>query len=301
MECQLERMAVHYDVYGEGRPLLVLPGWSASAHFTAHVMEPLFQGRDGWRRIYVDPPGHGRTEGPEWLEDMDGVLDALAQFVDAVMPDEDYAVAGWSAGAYLARGLVYRQAERIDGLMMTAPLIFPDDAARDIPPHTVVVEEPGLITGEEPEDLEGLMAYVVVRTRAYFEEFLAYPGPPEGEDGDPAFQERIRQDPAKYSCSFDVDALNAPFDKPTLIVAGRQDNVVGYRDAWKILENYPRATFVVFDRAGHFMEEKGDLNRALVQEWLDRVEEMGRQESARVRAGSTRPGERLQASVIEKT
>ena len=272
MECELEGITLHYDVYGEGRPLMLLPGWTASAHFTAYFLEPLFEGRPGWRRIYVDPPGHGRTEGPEWIEDMDGVLEVLTQFVDAVLPDEKYAVAGWSAGAYLARGLLHHRRERIEGLFMAAPLIFSDDAAREVPPLTVVVEEPGLITGEEPEDLEGFMAFLPVRTRAFVEHFLAYPG--EMEEGDTEFQQRIRQDPAKYSYSFDVDDLGEPFPEPTLIVAGRQDNVVGYRDAWKILENFPRATFVVFDRGGHFMEEKDVLNRALVQEWLDRVEEV---------------------------
>lgn len=272
MECKLEGITVHYDVFGKGRPLLVLPGWTASAHFTAYFMEPLFEGLEGWRRIYVDPPGHGRTEGPEWIEDMDGVLEVLAQVAEAVMPDEDYVVAGWSAGAYLARGLLHHHRERIEGLFMAAPVIFPDDADRDVPPLTVVVEEPGLVTGEEPEDLEGFMAYLPVRTRAFIEHFLAYPG--EAEEGDTEFQQRIRQDAANYSCSFDVDAIGEPFEKPTLIIAGRQDNVVGYRDAWKILENFPRATFVVFDRAGHFLEEKTDLNRALVREWLDRVEEL---------------------------
>jgi hypothetical protein len=49
---------------------------------------------------------------------------------------------------------------------------------------------------------------------------------------------------------------------------------VGYRDAWGILENYPRGTFVSLDPAGHFLEiEQQDLFRVLVSEWLDRVEE----------------------------
>jgi hypothetical protein len=40
------------------------------------------------------------------------------------------------------------------------------------------------------------------------------------------------------------------------------------------LENYPRGTFVVLDRAGHGLGvEQEDLFRALVGEWLDRVEE----------------------------
>jgi pimeloyl-ACP methyl ester carboxylesterase len=54
----------------------------------------------------------------------------------------------------------------------------------------------------------------------------------------------------------------------------RQDSVVGYRDAWAILENYPRGTFAVLDRAGHFLAaEQEDLFHALAGEWLDRVEE----------------------------
>ena len=75
--------------------------------------------------------------------------------------------------------------------------------------------------------------------------------------------------------SFDLEALTNPFEKPTLILTGRQDTHVGYRDAWNILEKYPRATFVVLDCAGHALgvEQEG-LFRALIHEWLDRVEEV---------------------------
>jgi pimeloyl-ACP methyl ester carboxylesterase len=71
-----------------------------------------------------------------------------------------------------------------------------------------------------------------------------------------------------------VDAASPPFDKPTLILTGRQDSSVGYRDAWQILENYPRGTFAVLDRAGHNLQiEQETLFNALINEWLDRVEE----------------------------
>jgi pimeloyl-ACP methyl ester carboxylesterase len=59
-----------------------------------------------------------------------------------------------------------------------------------------------------------------------------------------------------------------------LILVGRQDAMVGYRDAWDILKNYPRGTFVMLDRAGHNRQiEQETLFNALVNEWLDRVEE----------------------------
>jgi pimeloyl-ACP methyl ester carboxylesterase len=91
--------------------------------------------------------------------------------------------------------------------------------------------------------------------------------------GDAHFLTRLQED--GYTFSFDVEeAMVDPFEKPTLIVAGRQDWIVGYRDTWQILEKYPRATFAVLDRAGHNLPiAQQRLFDALVDEWLDRVEE----------------------------
>lgn len=60
-----------------------------------------------------------------------------------------------------------------------------------------------------------------------------------------------------------------------MILTGRQDSLVGYRDAWQLLENYPRGTFAVLDRAGHNAHnEQHQLFNALLGEWLDRVQEI---------------------------
>ncbi len=79
--------------------------------------------------------------------------------------------------------------------------------------------------------------------------------------------------PSHYSFTFDVDDQLKKFEKPTLFLVGRQDTTVGYHDAWKIIESYPRATFAVLDQAGHNLNiEKPVLFNSLVNEWLDRVE-----------------------------
>lgn len=57
------------------------------------------------------------------------------------------------------------------------------------------------------------------------------------------------------------------------VVARRVEPLFAERDAWDLLEHYPRATFAVLDRAGHFVNiEQETLCRALIGEWLDRVE-----------------------------
>ena len=278
MECELKDITVHYETRGEGRPIVMLHGWSVDHRWMVSGMEPLFRQRDGWKRIYPDLPGHGMTPGPDWIAGRDQELDVVLDFIDAVIPGERFALAGVSAGAYLARGVVYRRPAAIDGLLLTVPLIVADDAKRHVPAHVTVVADPALMSEVDPDEADGLFPYIVVQDRKVLD-FLRANGP-SAETGDEAYQERIKDGPGTYSFSFDVDALPEPCPAPTLIVTGRQDSLVGYRDAWEILEDYPRGTFAVLDRAGHFLEvEQEDLFHALAGEWLDRVEEY---------AGSTR-------------
>ena len=75
MECILENITIHYETYGEGKPIIFLPGWSLNTRLTAHHMEPCFHQRAGWQRIYIDPPGHGKTPGKDWITDQDKMLD----------------------------------------------------------------------------------------------------------------------------------------------------------------------------------------------------------------------------------
>lgn len=62
------------------------------------------------------------------------------------------------------------------------------------------------------------------------------------------------------------------FAAPTLIVTGRQDTCVGYRDQLALLDHYPHATFAVLDTAGHNAQiERPGAVAALVDDWLEWV------------------------------
>ena len=70
-----------------------------------------------------------------------------------------------------------------------------------------------------------------------------------------------------------VDQIERPYRQPALFVMGRQDCVVGYRDQWQFIENFPRASFMILDKAGHNLQIEQDiLFNAGVKEWLERVE-----------------------------
>ena len=273
MDCELKDTTVHYEALGEGRPIVMLHGWSVDHRHMVSDMEPLFRQRDGWKRIYLDLPGHGTTPGKDWITNQDRMLDVVLDFIDSLIPGQRFVVAGASAGAYLARGVVHHRSASIDGLLLTVPLIVADDAERHVPSPVTLAADPALVSELEPDEAEGLFQIAVVQSRKVVD-YIRANFTSGSETGDQAFQAKIREHPENYAFSFDVDALPKPFPAPTLIVAGRQDSVAGYRDAWGILENYPRGTFVVLDRSGHFLPfEQEDLFHALVGEWLDRVEE----------------------------
>ncbi len=67
MECPLDRITISYEVRGEGRPLLALHGWPLDHRAMVGAFEPIFAKRKGWKRIYPDLPGMGKTKGAEGL------------------------------------------------------------------------------------------------------------------------------------------------------------------------------------------------------------------------------------------
>jgi pimeloyl-ACP methyl ester carboxylesterase len=272
MECSLENITVHYEVFGEGRPVILLPGWGMNASLIAYDTEPYFQQREGWKRIYIDPPGHGKTPGQDWIINQDKILEVILDCIDKLTTGQRFSVIGISLGAYLARGVMRYRAEFMDGIAMLVPVIITEDEKRTVPPYNVLVEDPTINAELTPEEVDWF-AMSVVHSRKWLDSLRISPQVPEYENGDFEFLDKIRKQTENYAFSFDVDQVSEPFAGPSLIITGRQDAIAGYRDAWNILENYPRATYVVLDRAGHFLEDSNDLVHALINNWLDRVEE----------------------------
>jgi pimeloyl-ACP methyl ester carboxylesterase len=266
--CDLGKITVQYETVGEGKPIVMLHGWSLDHTEMMFEMEPHFAQRAGWKRIYLDLPGMGKTPGVDSISSDDQVLEVVGDFIDRIIPNERFVVAGTSYGAYLARGLVFRRGADIDGALLSVPLIVAEETKRNLPTRVVVFKDQAVIDKAHSETislLEELAVAYTDSTLEYVNALQAVAAPDE------KFLERLRKN---YAFSFNIDALTQPFQAPALFILGRQDHVCGYRDAWGIVENYPRATFAVLDRAGHLAwGEQLGLCSALVSEWLDRVED----------------------------
>lgn len=271
MKCDLENIEIYYEIYGKGYPILMIHGFMPDHRLMKGCMEPIFEKKDNYKRIYFDLPGMGKTTGPDWIKNSDEILEIVLEFIDKIIPDEKFIIASESYGCYLARGIILKRSDFVDGILFICPLIIPQPEKRYLPKKVrVFIKDDKFISSLNPIDVIELEESLVVQNREvwerYNDEILS-----GLKIADQNFADKIF--PANYSFSFKVDHRLKLFDKPSLFLLGRQDITVGYRDAWKIIENYPRATFAILDQAGHNLQiEKANLFNSLVIEWLERVE-----------------------------
>lgn len=215
METRAGEVAVHYVEHGAGRPVLVLHGAGVDHREPEACFEPVFDGVAGFRRIYPDLPGMGRTVAPEELRSAKDVLDTLLEFAKKVTDRTPHLLIGHSAGAHYAQAMAGRVPAQVSGLALVCPLL---PGLRDVPGHRA-----GVGSGDIGED----------RFRSYF-------------------------------------VIHSPE------MLERYERHVAPAAAVDLVDHYPHASLAVIDDAGHALpHEQPDLLRALVGEWLARVERLG--------------------------
>lgn len=155
---------------------------------------------------------------------------------------------------------------------MLCPLIVAPRTERDLDPHRLLIAERGALDGEPADEAAAFREMAVVAGRPQWAHFrTAIASAMAAAD-----LEAVARTEAAYAFVEDVDTIGDPYEGPALVIAGRQDSVVGYRDALRLVDRYARSTFAVLDVAGHsLIVERPAVVASLVADWLDRVEASG--------------------------
>jgi pimeloyl-ACP methyl ester carboxylesterase len=255
VECQIGAVAVNYVEHGAGTSVLVLHGAGVDHREAEACFEPALRARGGYRRIYPDLPGMGRTPAPPSLRSADDVLQTLLGFIDRVSGPDALLVVGHSAGAYYAQGIAAFRPNQVAGLALVCPLLA---EVRDMPEHHPVVVADDLGDDE-------FRNYFVVQTPEMLDRYQQFVAPAIPL-ADNAAMERIGR---QWELS---KPEGPPYGGAVLVIAGRQDATVGYAAATDLVEQFPRATLAVLDGAGHALpHEQPDLLAGLIGNWLGRA------------------------------
>jgi pimeloyl-ACP methyl ester carboxylesterase len=262
VRCLISGETLYYVEHGAGIPLVALHG-SGVDHREIEVALEAIVPRSGYRRVYLDLPGMGRSTA-DGLNSNDEVVRLLGAFIDRVAGGSAL-VLGHSYGAYLARGLAAHRPDVVRGLALLCPL---SERSGAVPDHHVVRQEECAYDELHPAQRPGFDEYFVVRTPETARRYRDHVVPGTMLADTAAL--------ARVFGGWAIDMGSVVFEAPVLIAAGRHDSVVGYADAARLSECYPNASLAVVDDAGHaLLHERPDVLATLISDWLYRVRPYG--------------------------
>ncbi|MGW1892272.1 alpha/beta fold hydrolase [Streptomyces sp. NPDC002004] len=258
---------LHHVEFGAGTPVVMVHGYTVD-HRLLLPLESSFAERDGWHRLYVDLPGHGRSHRISGRVTADAMASELLAFIDKTLGSEPFAIVGMSFGGQLARQVVADRGEQVLGMCLFAPVVKPS-GRRDLPERRVLNRDETLLCALTPEDREVFSGIAVH----------------QNEEGWAAFRDHVlpgirlhhRGDAAElleaYMLSETPESRFSTHEGRHLLVTGRQDHWVGWRDQLSLLDSYPRMTCVAVDGAGHNVHlDRPRLVGGLFDRWLDALE-----------------------------
>jgi pimeloyl-ACP methyl ester carboxylesterase len=256
---------IDYETRGDGRPVVLVHGLTLDRRLLIEACEPVFAAIPGWRRLYLDLPGHGASRGDPTYASADDLVQTLVDLVREVA-GPDAALVGHSYGGYLAQG-VLRDVPTLRGLFLACPITEPDHGRRALPPQRVAVTERELEFGDDQER-ETFHGEVVAQTRAMRDVFHRLVHPAHVAT-DRAFLAAVR---TRYAMSRLVTSGLTGFAGPVTIVCGRDDHWAGYEDAVRLVRAFPRCRYAVLPDCGNLAPAESPVAFAgLFADWLGRM------------------------------
>jgi pimeloyl-ACP methyl ester carboxylesterase len=259
--------APHLVRRGEGIPLIAVHG-NGVDHRLLLALDDCLAETGVWERLYLDLPGFGATPP---LDGAGGLPELAAWLVDAVrdlVGEAPFALLANSLGGLLVRHVAAQLTGQVLGIALIAPVVDPAASHRQLPEFTVHARDEQLLGSLDPADRDEFTSVAVRQTEESWQAFRnhALPGI---RAADPSAMGRLAE---RYVLGAVPEDATAGFDGPTVIITGRQDHVVGYRDQVELLTHYRRATFLALDGAGHnvHLEQPAAVEAAL-RDWSQRM------------------------------
>ena len=248
------------DLRGDGHPILFIHGFP----FDRTMWRPLMATLTGWRRIAPDLRGLGLSEAPESYS-MAEYADDLAALMDALHVPQAV-VCGLSMGGYVAFELLRRHPARVGALILTATRAEADDEAGKQRRGDMIA----LVERQGP----------AVLAEVLLPQLLA----PANLTAMPHVTEHLRTMIAGSPVKGVVGALRAMRDRadatpllrkievPTLVIAGRDDQLIPPAASRQLADAIPGALFTLIPDAGHLCPlEQPVTTTKVIAEFLEGI------------------------------
>ncbi|MHA1580203.1 MAG: alpha/beta fold hydrolase [Candidatus Freyarchaeota archaeon] len=235
---------MYYEIHGKGFPLVMIMGLSANKDWwPPYVLE---QFSKHFKVLVFDNRGAGRTDAPKIDYTIRMFADDTLGLMDALQIEEAH-VLGVSMGGMIAQEFVLNYTDRVKKLVLCCTTPGGPNAV-PTPPEVI----------QQMTSMEGLTDEQIARRiipLLYPEEFIK---------NNPDVVERtvnhiliapISQDAYMRQLGaimrFDAYDRLPQIRRPTLVMAGKEDVLLPYRNSEILAERIPGAKLVLYDGVGH--------------------------------------------------
>ncbi|OZC87734.1 alpha/beta hydrolase [Rhodococcus sp. 05-340-1] len=262
------RISSYARVRGTGTPVLLLHGFTID-HRMMLPLDRHFSDRES-ERHYLDLPGSGRSPRLKTMSS-GGIVETVSKYIDTYFGDQDFALVGASYGGFLARALHVRYRSRVLGSFLIAPAVRSAEH-RTLSADVAVVERDNFELDVDESDrvfLDSFRAISPRHTRASWSEYHHHVVPGYRAHDRDAAQELLLH----YNVEpVPEESLTSPLGGINVVITGKQDSVVGWRDQLALVDYYDRHTYVALDGAGHNVHlDQPLLVGALLEAWLSEL------------------------------
>lgn len=246
---------MYYEVHGEGEPLVMICGASASVD-TMYAFIPVYSPE--YKLVIFDNRGAGQSDAPDIPYTTAMMADDLAGLLDMIDIESAH-IMGISMGGMIAQEFALRHPERVKSLILACTycggpgssiITDPEMAQRmaDLPPKEGSIEIIRLcITQKFIDENPGLLEQIV-------EQMMKHPISPHGQ---------MRQSEA--AMSHNTYERLPEIKTPTLIIHGEDDRIIPVDNTNIMTSRMPGAELVIFPDTGHMLLEAGDeLNKTML-------------------------------------
>jgi pimeloyl-ACP methyl ester carboxylesterase len=265
VDCKVSKGIIHYEVYGEGFPILVFHAMGTDHRSMKTWLEPVFEKLEGYQRYYIDLPAHGRSEINHNVHSTDDILENLLDFIDAIIGNKRFSLIGSSFGGYLAQGILHHRSSQGKGICLLAPALHKKE--RTLPEKVIFEKDEELLETLETDIRSAFETLFIFQNEKAYQHFLEeiQPGRLLADRGFLASEWKTK----RYFLSEEPFHHVKKMEHPALVMLGKHDYICGFKDHLSMMDKFPNSTLAVLDQAGHMLQiEKREVVQVLLLDWL---------------------------------